>query len=117
MWVWDHKVQDLASHPDIVLAPHTLLPDVGEERLRDKPKECLRGRLHRIGMNRFLRDLGSGFANLRGRGIKNCYTFGIRNKNVMGTKDWISNEKILCPLHRQCNEETHRLREFKFLFT
>ena len=66
MWVWDHKAQDLASRPDILLAPHALLPGVGEERLRDKPKERLCGRLHRIGMNRFLRDLGSGFANLRG---------------------------------------------------
>ena len=35
----------LASQADILLARHALLPNVGEERLRDKPKECLRGRL------------------------------------------------------------------------
>ena len=35
----------LASHPDILLARHAIFPPVGEERLRDEPKECLRGRL------------------------------------------------------------------------
>ena len=32
----------LASHADILLGRHTIF---GEERLRDEPKECLRGRL------------------------------------------------------------------------
>ena len=31
-----------ASHADILLARHAIF---GEERLRDEPKECLRGRL------------------------------------------------------------------------
>ena len=34
----------LASHADILLARHAIFPP-GEERLRDEPKECLRGRL------------------------------------------------------------------------
>ena len=34
----------LASHADILLARHAIFPP-NEERLRDEPKECLRGRL------------------------------------------------------------------------
>ena len=36
----------VASHADILLARHAIFPPQrGEERLRDEPKECLRGRL------------------------------------------------------------------------
>ena len=42
-WPGDRYI--LASHVGILLARHALLPNDGEERLRDEPKECLRGRL------------------------------------------------------------------------
>ena len=44
--------EDITSHADILLARHAIFPPqrtfVGEERLRDEPKECLRGRLQKI---------------------------------------------------------------------
>ena len=42
----------LASHADILLVRHAIFP--GEERLRDEPKECLRGRLIVHEQNFFL---------------------------------------------------------------
>ena len=35
----------LTSYADILLARHAIFPNVGEEILREEPKECLRRRL------------------------------------------------------------------------
>ena len=50
-WLVDKKCSfppfSVASHADILFAHHAIFPPqkIAEERLRDEPKECLRGRL------------------------------------------------------------------------